>query len=697
MLRHIYNENGSALITVISVLIILSFIGIAAVSISNTDMEIAGNVKSSTKAFYAAEAGLAFAEKAVWEDYISSSMTSPSKSPGERGNITTFRAYLNSVGLSDSSKLVFCQSQAIDNVTSLDSVTIFRDDFGSSNNTELTVTSYGRQGDAMTVTTETLRAGGAPFDGFNFSLLSNNVNCIMCHARFDNAARYYNTDASKAGSFGRTKIGTLESLLIRQGKADSYIAGTLYTRGIVTDKEGNEITDLDGVEGYDIDSDDGNIEEPMSTCDLVNTSGDPLPENGNLYLNYPTEDLDMTDGPMPETFPPAIPDANGNKIVDDAEFADIISEASGSISGGTIYGVPSDGSYGGSGLPGTGNEVSISGSYDGNLVLVGTVDDPIILNSDIAVDGDVVIKGVVKGTGQIYTKNNIYIVGDVTYADGTDGFGNRTFGLAADGSENGMALTAGGNILIGDYLTPAGGDISDVGSMDFGDGTSSTDKFSFTMSEMTLFNRTEWTKTQEYLISEDGDLVYNSTYDATYVPRYYTMGPGDPVYIFANNESSKAKVYWDPSTESWKGKEHTNKYDPDALTEISAENAMASGASVINLAPSNTWLSEAQLKELWIEDEAKRMDGDPFKIDGLLYTNNSIYALSRSNKKYGSKTYGSMLLNGGMIAADMGVLTPSNGDGNVGLQLNYDERLRNYLDVYDETEVLLARVSWYSE
>ena len=126
-------------------------------------------------------------------------------------------------------------------------------------------------------------------------------------------------------------------------------------------------------------------------------------------------------------------------------------------------------------------------------------------------------------------RGNVYVTGDLTYADGTSG-GNRTFGLAADGTQNALSLAAGKNILVGDYLTSKGGNINDKLSVDPGN-LSANEQFSFTQSEMTLFNRGEWTKTQAFLPSNTGALVANTTYNSSYVPRYYTMNEGDPVYI----------------------------------------------------------------------------------------------------------------------------------------------------------------------
>ena len=59
----------------------------------------------------------------------------------------------------------------------------------------------------------------------DYALLANNVNCILCHATIDDAARVFNKDPSKFGTFDRVKVGALESLMLR-GSSTTTIAGT---------------------------------------------------------------------------------------------------------------------------------------------------------------------------------------------------------------------------------------------------------------------------------------------------------------------------------------------------------------------------------------------------------------------------------------------------------------------------------------
>ncbi|MEW6051830.1 MAG: PilX N-terminal domain-containing pilus assembly protein [Candidatus Zixiibacteriota bacterium] len=680
-------ESGSTILVVLLILLMMTLIGTQMISTSVDDVTLSGNVKNAAQAFYSAEAGQALARSTLWADYVNSSSTNPLKVPGEVGNRAAYTGFLDKIGLVNNGTLTLGKNQNLAGGQVIESVLVQRQDQAGS--TVLTVSSVGKgDQDASQTITAVYRVEGEAFRGFDFAILAKNVNCIMCHATIDNVDRTYNGDPAKQGTFDRVKVASLESMLLRTTSAQSYVAGTVYTRGIVTDKAGNPITNLSptgqGLNGYAISSTDGTIQEPMNTVSLTNTTGTPLPQYGNLYMNYPSTDADMTDGKLPDQFPPPFPDDNGNKVVDDAEYADVALNSSGSISGGVIYSVPQGSTYGAGALPGAGNQTGINQSYDGNLILVGTTANPIEISGDIAVNGDVIIQGVVKGTGQIFARGNVYMTGDVTYADGTKN-GTRTFGMADDGTQNALSLAAGKNVLVGDYLTPSGGNINSSTSIDPGN-LSGGEKFSFTMSEMTLFNRGEWTKTQQFLPDKNGALVPNATYDPSYVPRYYTMNSGDPVYIY-NKPKGGTGTYWDPASNSWQGKEHASSYDLTLLTKLDPGDAQLTNAKTVALSSTNNWISAQNLKNLWIADEAARPAGSDFKIDGQMYTNNSIFALTRSTSKNGGK----MIVNGAMVAADVGVLVPNS------LKLNYDQRLKTFLKIKDDSKVAMDQSAWYSE
>lgn len=681
-------ERGSALLVTLAILMMLTILGLQMVDTSTDEMKMSGNMQDATKAFYSAEAGLALAKSKLWSEYVNWACTDPVKKAGDIGSRLTYTTYLNQLGLPDLGSMNVVQGYHVDQNQRVDSVVVKRQDQVGA--VVLTVASTGSFSGGSRQTIRTVyRVEGELFKGFDFAILAKNVNCIMCHANIDNVDRVYNTDNSKKGTFDRVKVASLESMLLRTTSALSQIAGTLYTRGVVTDKAGNLITDLSptgkGLGGYEINSADGKINEPLKAVALANTTGSPLPQYGNLYMNYPTAKADMTDGALPDKFPPPFPDDNGNKVVDNDEYLNVANSANGSVSGGVIYTVSTGSTYTGAGLPGTGNSSGISKSYDGNLILVGTDANPIVISGTLAVGGDVIIQGKVQGTGQIIARGSVYVTGDLTYADGTDKTGQRTYGKAADGTGNTLSLAAGKDILVGDYLTQSGGNILDMTAIDPGN-QSGGQSMSFTMSEITLFNRGEWTKTQAFLPNASGTMVANSTYDASYVPRYYTMNEGDPVYIFNMNSGGKG-TYWDAASNSWMGKEHIDKYDTTLVTKLDAGSPKLAGAKTLALSSGNNWISPQTLKSIWIADETQRKVGNEFRIDGQLYTNNSIFTLTRS----ASKTGGKMTMNGAMVAADVGVLVAN------GLDLRYDQRLKSFLKIKDDSNVGMATVAWYAE
>jgi hypothetical protein len=57
-----------------------------------------------------------------------------------------------------------------------------------------------------------------------------------------------------------------------------------------------------------------------------------------------------------------------------------------------------------------------SRSYSGNLVLTGTVQNPIVLNGEFYVEGDLIIKGVYRGIGSLYAEN-VYVPNDLLSID----------------------------------------------------------------------------------------------------------------------------------------------------------------------------------------------------------------------------------------------------------------------------------------
>lgn len=587
--------------------------------------------------------------------------------------------------------------------------------------TTLTIQATGRIGQRAATATQTVRVSGELFDGFEYGIMANNINCILCHAEVQSLDLFRNSDPSLYNSFDRIKVATLESLLIRTSEnVNTHFAGTTYTRGEVYNQAGTPFTastlGSSTFKAYHFNSNNGKLTQDasgtMQIANLANASTDSdgmLEQFANLYLDYPTEDNLMTDGTLPNDFPAPFPDDDGDRYVGDDEFERVINstngsitfeldpdQASGSVTAGVAYGVPTGAAYSGSTLPSSSNSaldtLTNDGSYEGNLILIGTEDDPIVIDKKVAVNGDLIIQGKVKGWGQIYVRGNVYVTGDVTYADAPG-----EFGVAEDGTTNGFALTAGGSIMMGDYVTIRGkhhtSDTSkfpgaafvdmraehatqnitksgvtqtlskgyfDDGVVDAGWAQGAQTEYSFTTSELMLFNEMEYQKAQA---------------DSTYKARYYRLRPDQPLYRYVAND------------------EHSVKYGEAGVVTIPDPG----NAAIHDLNPDNFWMTEDQLRNFWYADEMTRpSSGRPFQFDGLLYSNNSIFAITRSSDRHKSNTRGQMRIRGSVVTADLGVLVPG-PNFNVprdALELYYDKRVANFMLVEDTTQVAFQRLAY---
>jgi len=91
---------------------------------------------------------------------------------------------------------------------------------------------------------------------------------------------------------------------------------------------------------------------------------------------------------------------------------------------------------------------------DGCLVLVGTYDDPIVIDGPVVVEGDLIIKGYFTGQGTIYVGRNTHIAGDLIAKNPPVWNKPDTTPEAtaeANRDKDLLALAAKGNTVMGDY------------------------------------------------------------------------------------------------------------------------------------------------------------------------------------------------------------------------------------------------------
>jgi hypothetical protein len=761
-------DRGSAMIAALMIVSMLTILGLSMLSTGLSGTRSLNGQSDDYRLQSAVESVGTLATEELWSAYLR-------QQGGAAGPIVSFRNYLTSIGIQDSGPggapgatqgVDWLQTTGIPNPhhqsqfddVNVDDLRVLRRDNGESTQLYLTVSASTTRGHGL-ITHAQNRAiqmvytvEPAPFEGFDYAILTNNVNCIFCHARVDTTDRVYNQNSAVYGTFAKAKVGTLESLMLRndnrpvisQQDADSLIAGTLYVRGTATDQNGVPINNwqtntalscMFDANGHVTQDDFGNI-----TLDHFAPAGTPLLPGANLYLNYPTDYSQMPDGKLPMSFPPPFPDDGGvdpatglpnsaganNQKVDPDEFYAVAMHADGTVSLGAI-------NVSGAGQVlsahqydqaiNHGNTTSLASSTTGNVVLTGTIDNPLVINGTVAINGDVVISGYVKGTGSIVASGNVYVPSDLMYLDGHsyqvgDSPGNPTgpitYGVAQDGTQNVLGLACGGSMMIGDYLKPMASANPGPTSIVTGnpDGP-----WNFTLAEMSLFNRTQWAHTQPKLPGPGQDhsnpaswTVDNPTYlGPNFVPRYYQFGAGDVVPIFNLGDS-----YFDASTGTWLGSNDMPvSWDMSLLTLANPNNHndpilynLSNGqpiAVIDQATPTNGWISNTAQKAELSNFEAAHPQGTPLQIEGLMYTNNAIFGIA----PFGDANYnGQVSVNGALVCADLGMLAPGyvnpGGAGNLpnspyspGLRLNYDKRTKGMLNVKNPNQVTLKRSLWH--
>jgi hypothetical protein len=761
-------ERGSAMIAALMIVSMLTILGLSMLSTGLSGTRSLNGQSDDYRLQSAVESVGTLATEQLWSAYLR-------QHGGAAGTIDSFRNYMTSIGIQDSGPggapsatdgADWLHTTGIPNEhhhsefddVNVDDLRVLRRDDGESTRLYVTVSASSNRGHGISTHMQNraiqmvYTVEPAAFEGFDYGILSKNVNCIFCHARIDTTDRVYNHDPSLYNTFDKVKVGTLESLMLRNDNrpsigdfdADSLIAGTLYVRGSATDQSGVPVNNwpthtamscLFDTSGHIIQDDAGNI-----TYNHFHPAGTPPGPEENLYLNYPTEYSLMPDGKLPLAFPPPFPDDGGidpntglpntaganNQKVDPDEFYAVAHDAHGTVSGGVINitdpstVIATQQAF--NQAITTGNATSLDSGLTKNVILTGTADHPLVLHDTVAINGDVVITGYVTGTGSIVASGNVYVPTDLKYLDGhsyQDGdtpgnpTGPITFGIAPDGTKNCLGLACGGNMLIGDYLKPSV--FVNPGPNDIITGNPDG-PWNFTMAEISLFNRTEWSHTQPKLPGPGQDHTQPSTWTVTnpgylgpnYVPRYYHFGPGDVVPIYNLGQS-----YFDPSTGTWQGDaEVPTTWDLTKLTLANPNNSSdpvlynpSNGqpiAVVDQVTPTQSWIPNTVQKSAIEAFKLQHTQGTPMLIDGLLYTNNAIFGIARREDP---SVNGQMVVNGSLVCADLGVLAPgiqqassNNMPGSPftpGLRLNYDKRTKSMLNVKNPNQVMLKRTLWH--
>ncbi|ULH17706.1 polymer-forming cytoskeletal protein (plasmid) [Deinococcus sp. KNUC1210] len=610
------------------------------------------------------------------------------------------------------------------------------------------VTSTGTLADATSRTiVQDVYVGGGLYNGISYAVLTNNANCVMCHAKVRSTDALTGTSLSSTSPYKRTKFATLDNLQTRPGQEDSSLDGTFYTRGDWLDGNGATVTSSTGfkttqVAGQNnITSTTKNNFTPVD-CSVATT----CTANQNFYTNYPKQvnvaaapfNGNWPDGELPDSFPLPVPDANGDRVIDQTEWDSAVTNSTslndpdnppGSISG-SMKKVASTDTLSAGGFPSVSGD-SLATGYKGNVVLDGTT-TPITLQGTTYIDGDVIIRGKVKGTGKIVARGNVYVVGDVKYACGTDNHEctGTDWKTASDPNSDfpKLGLSAVGNIAVGDFETPRYGDWSNKNFLETENSQTAADSTgtSYTRGgqtatvpgmawrEATLFNRLEMKKYFEAKAN-----------GVTYKPRLYKFS-NTSQFVFWNSTSdegtdSYGSSYWriDPACSTNLTKCPTSTTTTLYMTQSSTGSNLKAtksdiqtfiaSAAVYTVAPSTNWVDRSTLKQMYLDsvETSSRATG-AFRFDGLLYSANATFALAKPNvsnaclrTSYGcSKTNGSLEIRGSLMSADTGILTPGSGNAaqtNPSFAVYHDDRLSSFVKLRDAQKAGLYRSDWSLE
>lgn len=104
-----------------------------------------------------------------------------------------------------------------------------------------------------------------------------------------------------------------------------------------------------------------------------------------------------------------------------------------------------------------GQSVSVNGVHAGNLVLIGTDANPIVIEGSVLIQGQLVITGTYRGVGSIYAQNAVFIPFDLKAASSVFPYPSSPDAAQAQGQElvkgaqgDALGLASGGDIIVGD-------------------------------------------------------------------------------------------------------------------------------------------------------------------------------------------------------------------------------------------------------
>ncbi len=265
------------------------------------------------------------------------------------------------------------------------------------------------------------RIGFSPSDIFELAMLTETVNCMICHLRVNG-----DVGALEHLKPGWTEEGNTDDANAGAFNGGSIIHGNLYAAQTITN--------------------DGPTNLNATPANINGALIEGIVEEGSTNRRLPKD----IDGDGVADFPPI----DREKARNSAKGSLWVNNQVGGAIVKTIGWNQNLNNLGaGSG--------SLNSVTDGNAILIGTTLNPINLDEDIFVEGDVILKGVVTGQGGIYAGRNIYIAGNLTVQNPPDAPLTGVCATISDPDEcakeniahekDTLRLGARGSIIMGDY------------------------------------------------------------------------------------------------------------------------------------------------------------------------------------------------------------------------------------------------------
>lgn len=299
---------------------------------------------------------------------------------------------------------------------------------------------------------------------WDLAILCETTDCMACHLQvrgdwgtlFDNFRPGHDVERSGIGTLALGRLYTPKRVVRAQGEAagGNKVNGAEFTGGVEENSSSAKLP---------VDADTGEIALPRLKPGDIQAGIEADMAAGRAVGLGENATTPISPGSMAEMYAlPHFKDQNGNGQPDPGEWVSF-ARNSDPLAGAGL-------TAGDAGSEAIGYRVEkIPPVWDGNLVLVGTVDRPIVLNGDVFVTGDVVIKGYVTGKGTIYAGRNTYVAGDVVYKNPPSqmldvmrtGVGDPDQAAQADlaGNTDELRLAARANLVLGDYVETSGGKV----------------------------------------------------------------------------------------------------------------------------------------------------------------------------------------------------------------------------------------------